>query len=320
MALSSLEEFTREISAALDAALEKSREVSSLVQKIQEGRGTYADADRLASLTGRSTGKAVADGLAQNSVDGKVAEEVARAALIRPLEHNYNIVADACETVQKSLNKKAGLGLNAVRPEFNRDRAEGLVTEILGKDDVPSFAGTIIQQIENVSMSTVDDSVRVNADAHYNAGLSPKIERIADSKCCEWCNSLAGTYEYSRVNNTGNDVFRRHANCRCQVLYDPGNGKKWQDAHSKRLISADESAKIEARKKYGLYEEWKTPEHRVAIAEMFQKEKNARDGFHFISDERFDQLTVQARKSGATILRGTPEIEEHLDKNGKEKI
>lgn len=47
--------------------------------------------------------------------------------------------------------------------------------------------------------------------------------------------------------------------------------------------------------------------------EMFSKKDNARSGFKFISNERFEQLTIAAKKKGAVILRGTDEIERHLD-------
>lgn len=47
---------------------------------------------------------------------------------------------------------------------------------------------------------------------------------------------MAGVYDYSKVSNTGNNVFRRHANCDCTVVYDPGDGsKKVQDVWSKRI-------------------------------------------------------------------------------------
>lgn len=88
--------------------------------------------------------------------------------------------------------------------------------------------------ITNFCMSAVDDSVKANADLHYNAGLLPKIVRTTDGKCCEWCNNLAGIYDYEKVRNTGNDVFRRHRNCGCVVEYRPDNSGKRQNVHTKK--------------------------------------------------------------------------------------
>lgn len=56
-----------------------------------------------------------------------------------------------------------------------------------------------------------------------------------------------------------------------------------------------------------------TLENGIINTEMYSKETDPREGFRFISDERFQQLTIEARKNGAVILRGTPEVERHLD-------
>ena len=53
--------------------------------------------------------------------------------------------------------------------------------------------------------------------------------------------------------------------------------------------------------------------------EQFRKltaEEKAREKLHFISDERFNQLTIEARKNGAIIIRGGEEVNKHLDKQG----
>ena len=47
--------------------------------------------------------------------------------------------------------------------------------------------------------------------------------------------------------------------------------------------------------------------------EMLRKKERKRDGYHFISDKRFEQLTVEIRKRGAIIYRGGEEIEDYLD-------
>ena len=47
------------------------------------------------------------------------------------------------------------------------------------------------------------------------------------------------------MRGSGNDVFRRHKNCHCLILYNPGDGsKRRQNAHTKRWTEEDEAAKI----------------------------------------------------------------------------
>lgn len=50
--------------------------------------------------------------------------------------------------------------------------------------------------------------------------------------------------------------------------------------------------------------------------EMYKKDADARKNFRFISDEAFDRLTIQVKKKGAIIIRGTEEVEKHLDDMG----
>ena len=51
----------------------------------------------------------------------------------------------------------------------------------------------------------------------------------------------------------------------------------------------------------------------IIDTELRRKLERKREGYHFISDERFEQLTIGARKKGAIILRGGEAVEKHLD-------
>lgn len=52
------------------------------------------------------------------------------------------------------------------------------------------------------------------------------------------------------------------------------------------------------------------------IKERLRKLGKSRDKLRFISDEQFNNLTIEARKNGANIIRGSDEIEKHLDDVG----
>ena len=107
------------------------------------------------------------------------------------------------------------------------------------------------EPIINFAQAIVDDTVRVNADFQYKAGLSPKIIRTSTRKCCKWCDKLTGVYEYEEVSDNGNDVFRRHKYCKCLVEYAPGDGTK-QNVHTKRWSKPNESDRIKEKKDIGL--------------------------------------------------------------------
>lgn len=52
------------------------------------------------------------------------------------------------------------------------------------------------------------------------------------------------------------------------------------------------------------------------IIELQRKDGDSRENFKFLTEEAFNNLTIAARKKGAIILRGTKEVEEHLEKIG----
>lgn len=73
--------------------------------------------------------------------------------------------------------------------------------------------------------------------------------------------------------------------------------RKFLEASDNPLDNSEETAIIQSR-------------------EMFKKRIDSRTGFTPISEKRFDELTIEAKKNGAVIERGTPEVEKHLDDMG----
>lgn len=229
---------------AWQKALKENKQVQEFMRRIEAGLPGYKTVEEMASQTGQIAGRILSKSVVDNAVDGMMSETDAAQILQPTMTANYKYVADAAEKAQLNINKEAGNGLGAVRPQMNQDRINGLVKEIAASEDVAALAPRLTSQIENASMSVVDDFVRENADFQYEVGKSPVIIREGGSTCCKWCADLTGVYEYSRVRNTGNDVFRRHDNCRCTIEFDPGTaepdrtcirrrwsaGRKWRDA------------------------------------------------------------------------------------------
>ena len=53
---------------------------------------------------------------------------------------------------------------------------------------------------------------------------------------------------------------------------------------------------------------------RLKVVELFRRKDRNRTGYHFISDERFNSLTIGIRKQGAIIHRGGEDVEDYLDR------
>ena len=94
--------------------------------------------------------------------------------------------------------------------------------------------------VVNTAMSMHDDYIRVNAKLRNDLGLKPILQRFGTG-CCSWCSAVAGKW---RFGEQPDDVFRRHDNCDCVIIYDTQvlRGVKTQDGgRSKTWTEVDPS-------------------------------------------------------------------------------
>lgn len=139
---------------------------------------------------------------------------------------DHAIVAEMCVQVQSTMNEANGYGIRAVAPEFDSGRAYGLVDELKNNPEFYNIEEMFYDQLTNFSQNVVDESVRANAEMQSRAGIEAQVIRTAEPDACPWCLALEGTYDYSEVKDTGNEVWRRHDNCRCTVEYSNARGQK----------------------------------------------------------------------------------------------
>lgn len=234
-------ELWEKISAEFEAALKNDKEIARLYEKIRSGKATYEEAQIFSQRIGKLSSLALTDNITAEALpDGKMYFNIAERTVRPALERDYELISDVSAEVQASLNEAAGIGMNPVIPEMNEDRVSGLIDKLTedGKpfDDVRSF---LEDPVMNFCQNIVDESVRANAEMHYASGMTPKIKRIMTGhKACEFCIERAGEFKYPLPDNR---IYQRHENCRCLVLYDPGNGK-YQDAHSKKYFTSERDA------------------------------------------------------------------------------
>lgn len=234
---------------AFRASMDEDKEVASLYDRVAKGAATYADADRFASIAGRKMGGILASELVDQEIAGELTMDMLRDVLPKTLWTDYDAVSKLTQQVQQALNEAAGLRMLAAAPIYDRQRVYGMAEEVARQHEESSFAEhvqTFLEQVENLSLHTVDSSVEENARTQYEAGLAPKIVRTQMGRCCKLCQELLGTYDYEKVRKGNKEVFWRHTSCRCQVLYQPGDGRV-QNAHTKRWYSEEERDSISAR-------------------------------------------------------------------------
>lgn len=180
--------------------------------------------------------------------DGRMYWNIADRVVRPMLEQDYQLLSEAAQSAQQTLNGAAGIGLRAQTAPLDSDRVDGILNRLCKEEQYDDVAWLLDKPVKTFSR-VVDDTLKANVDFQGKAGLRPRIIRTAESHCCKWCRNLAGTYAYPDVPR---DVYRRHNNCRCLVEYDPGSGKrqgKRQDVWSKRWTSQEERARIEERKR-----------------------------------------------------------------------
>ncbi|MCR8969284.1 hypothetical protein [Facklamia sp. 7083-14-GEN3] len=164
--------------------------------------------------------------------NGKLYYNIAKKVVDPMMVNNFLLISEVSQEVQTVLNQSAGLGMRGLKPEINQDRIDGIVQRLALEESFDDIKWILGEPVINFSQSVVDDTIKTNAQFHYDAGLKPKIIRTANANCCDWCDEVAGVYDYKNVMDTGNDVYRRHRYCQCEVNYLPGDGRR-QNAHSK---------------------------------------------------------------------------------------
>lgn len=229
---------------------EESDKIRVLLGKVKEGAATFAEAQQYSLEVSRLIGVAYEKHISSAVLpDGRMYYNIASRLIPDTLDENYKAVSDYAVEVLKKLNENARIGLKAKAAEKDADRINGLVNLASSAEQYDDVSEKLLTAFENFSQSIVDKTIQTNADLHYRAGLTPKIIRKSERKCCEWCANLAGEYDYPT--DMPDDVFRRHENCRCTVEYDPGSGKR-QNVHTKEWTESTEDTKIESRKILGL--------------------------------------------------------------------
>ena len=244
------------------------KELQEISKKVADGTANCEDLENYAIAAGEMLAKAMHDNVPGDILpDGKMYYNIASRILPPNLEECYTMVADIAEGIYGILNEKAGIHIKALRPDLNKDRIDGLVNYVSNADQYEDVRKSTEQSMVTFSQSVATDAVHKNADFQYKAGLTPKIRRRAESNCCKWCQSLEGTYDYADVRGTGNDVWRRHRDCRCEVTYDPGTGKV-QNAHSKKWSWKEENEKkVGERTRIGTEDEKISPRIREITAQ-----------------------------------------------------
>ena len=246
-----------------------SPKIKKALQSLKNNKATYLDANEFAI----EVGEILSDVLRKNITieilpDGKMYYNIADRILNPTMSKNYSLISDFTTDIQTELNHQAGLRIKGQKAKLNQSRIDGIIERLSSEANFDDIKWILGEPMVNFSQSIVDDTVKTNAEFQAKAGFSPKIIRKPDSKPCDWCKNLVGEYDYYEVSDQGNDVFRRHDNCRCIVIFEP------KKRSSTMVHSGTEGKRRYVQDKYGGYELSK--EERIKRAEEMERTAAAR--------------------------------------------
>ena len=217
-----MDDIAPEILESIKKTFNKALSTDSTIKRartaLKEGKATYNDANYLSQRYGELLSRSIQLNVSADILpDGRMYYNIADKILRPLLEMDHDEIANYCADVQTRLNEISGVGLKGLKADLNRSKVDGFIDKVSSAEKYDDVKWMVGEPIVNFSQSIVDDSIKKNAEFQYNSGLRPRVIRTAEANCCDWCSELEGEYEYP---NVPREVFQRHENCRCEVVYD----------------------------------------------------------------------------------------------------
>ena len=217
MASDVVPELLDEIQKDFDRQFRSNSIVIDIYGKIRSRVATYKEANEFSIQCGEMLARSINKYVTADVLpEGRMWYNIATRILTPTLRNNYSLITDVTDEAQSIFNEKNGIGFKPITPAFNTNRLNGLIDKVSNAENYDDVAWVMDEPIVNFSQSIVDQAIKDNADFQYKSGMTPKIKRTVVGGCCEWCQRLAGTYNYPYVPT---DVYRKHNRCRCTVEY-----------------------------------------------------------------------------------------------------
>jgi len=217
---------TERLQAQLAAKTATDPRMRAILRRIQVGTASFSDTALYTRYLGEQLGGILADALPDAAP-----EEIAEAARVLLREAHADVTAQAA-IVQEIQDRQLGASLAAQRPKYPAGRVEKVASSLTDQT-VP--VETRQRRARNASANVVasyhDTFIKENARIRSDAGFSCKTVRLG-TQCCPWCAKLTGSYP---AGSEPRDLFRRHDNCTCTIIYETrrtrqtlrGQGKSW---------------------------------------------------------------------------------------------
>lgn len=220
----------KQVLAAYEKLIGADKRIKALEKKLADGTITLRESAELNDLRARAFSKAFS-GKVLDIVQGE--REGTCTAL---LCEGCNDVDELAQAAQRAVLARQGLNLTPPTASFEEKRVYK-VAHSLEDTTVPdeTIERRARSATENVLRSQYDRNMKKGAETCSAAGLKTYIIRDSGAGCCKWCDEVSGKFAYGAEPK---DVYRRHDNCTCTVVYESGRGR--QNVWSKQYWSAEQ--------------------------------------------------------------------------------
>ncbi|MBQ1538347.1 MAG: hypothetical protein IIZ73_08550 [Ruminococcus sp.] len=219
-----------QVIAAYEKLLRQSGRIQTLEKKLADGTITMKEGAELNDLRAKAFGRAFSGsvlGIERGSREG---------ACVDLLKDRCADVDELAQAAQKAVLARQGLNLTPPTAPFEEDRARK-IGHSLEDETVPdeTIERRARSATENMIKYQYDRNMKKGAATCASAGLKTYIIRDSGSGCCKWCDEVSGKFVYG---SEPKDVYRRHDNCTCTVVYESGRGR--QNVWSKQYWSQEQ--------------------------------------------------------------------------------
>lgn len=136
-----MKDIVPELQKSILADFQSQVEEDYKIQRILSGedeKATFADVSKLSARLGEYA----ADSLKRNLTDETLPEgvlywNIAKRTIVPLMQEVQKIALDMAEAVQTREDKKAGIGIKPIRPEFNEERIEAVMNKVVFLSKIP---------------------------------------------------------------------------------------------------------------------------------------------------------------------------------------
>lgn len=186
-------------------------QLRSVLKRVEKGTAGFKDTAEYSVQFAHLLGRTLSDNVISIPAD------VREAAAEELLRYGYDDINAVLADVQISLDNSAGIHIRPQKADFPTERVQQFTRSLID----PTVADSVIKRraragSETITKSFHDSFIKKNATFRNDAGLTCYIIREGTG-CCQWCSDVAGKYKFG---TQPSDIFRRHDNCDCTIIYD----------------------------------------------------------------------------------------------------